>query len=196
MTERSAPPKPVAKPTDAMSVSELAAAVRYHNYRYFVLSSPEVSDAAFDRLTRRLREQAPEHPALNELVGDATATGEKVVHAQPMLSLDKCYDAEGLFDWVFPKRGGRDRVRAFAGGFIETPKVDGVAAAFRYNAAGRLVDAATRGDGTRGERFLANAREITELPKQLAGGPLSGPVEVRPLHCTGGGRGGAEVHAA
>jgi DNA ligase (NAD+) len=170
--------KPPEKPLIEMSAEELALSVRYHNWRYFSLADPEISDASFDAVTRRLKELSPDHPALRELRGDATSTGLKVTHAHPMLSLDKCYTEEEFRNWLHPKRG-KERTRAFLGDFIETPKVDGVAASFHYDARGRLVMAATRGDGVTGESFLPNAQFIDEVPKQLSGPPVGVPVEVR-----------------
>ena len=82
--------RPPEKSTEDMTVDELAMAVRYHNWRYFTLAQPEIPDAAFDALTRRLRALDPAHAALVELTGDSTATGIKIRHSQPMLSLDKC----------------------------------------------------------------------------------------------------------
>ena len=163
-----APPRPPDTPLEHLTVDELAIAVRYHNWRYFSLSAPEISDYAFDRLTRRLAAAAPDHPALAELTPDA-ATGEKIFHDHPMLSLDKCYDEETLLKWA----------ETFEGPAIETPKIDGVAASLRYDERGRLAMAVTRGDGTRGESFIANARFIDAIPKRLSGPPLAGPVEVR-----------------
>ena len=151
-----------------MNVDELAAAVRYHNWRYFALADPELSDYAFDRLTQRLAAVAPEHAALAELVSDA-ASGDKVVHNAPMLSLDKCYDEATLMRWA----------GSFEGDVIETPKIDGVAASVHYDAQGRMVAAVTRGDGRAGETFTANARFIDDIPNQLEGPQLKGPVEVR-----------------
>lgn len=157
------------KPIDAMTVDELAAAVRYHNHRYFALNDPLISDYAFDALTRRLKALAPEHPALLELTaGD----GERLFHDTPMLSLDKAYSAAEVEKWA----------ASFEGDLIEAPKIDGVAASLKYDASGRLVSAVTRGDGTRGEVFTANARYIDAIPKQLATAELEnlkGPLEVR-----------------
>jgi len=166
------PQRPVDKPADAMSVDELAGAIRYHNWRYFSEDAPEISDYAFDGLARRLRDLAPEHAVLAELVG--AGRGEKVHHETPMLSLDKCYTPEELSGWIFDPRSDRE-VRRFEGQVVESPKVDGVAASFRYDAAGRLVAAVTRGDGMVGESFLPNARYITAIPRAIS----DGPAEVR-----------------
>lgn len=161
----SIPDPPPDKPFEEMSVEELARAVRYHNYRYFVLNDAIISDYAFDRLTRHLMARDPEHEALSELWTDATATGDKAFHDHPMLSLDKCYDEETLTKWA----------ATFEGEVTETPKIDGVAASFKYQA-GRLYQAVTRGDGVRGEVFTDNARYIPDVPHEI---PHASPVEVR-----------------
>ncbi len=109
--------RPAEKAVSDMSVEELASAVRYHNWRYFTLADPEISDIAFDELTRRLKVLNPSHPVLSELTGDTTATGLKVKHSQPMLSLDKCYTEDEFRNWLFPRRG-KDRSRAFTGDFL------------------------------------------------------------------------------
>jgi DNA ligase (NAD+) len=160
-----APPAPPDKPVDQMTVDELASAVRYHNWRYFSVADPVVSDLAFDRMTRRLEVLAPDHPALRELVGDATATGEKRFHDPPMLSLGKCYDDAELAHWA----------DAFEGELVVTPKIDGVAASLKYGEDGRLMAAVTRGDGLRGEVFTQNALHIEGIPVALG----SGTVEIR-----------------
>ncbi|MFO0748430.1 MAG: NAD-dependent DNA ligase LigA [Myxococcota bacterium] len=165
-TTPDAPDMPVDKPVDAMDVDELAAAVRWHNYRYFVLNQPSISDYAFDRLTRRLKALAPDHPALAELTNDAT-TGEVRFHDSPMLSLDKAYAESEVLKWA----------ESFVGDVVEAPKIDGIAASLKYDAQGKLVQAVTRGDGVRGELFTPNARYIGSIPQELQGG--GGPVEVR-----------------
>jgi DNA ligase (NAD+) len=167
-----APPRPVDKPTDSMSVDELATAIRYHNWRYFSEDAPEISDTQFDLLMRRLRSAEPTHPVLAEIT--ASGQGEKIRHDTPMLSLDKCYTAEELGAWIVDRRSSGEP-RRFEGDVVETPKVDGVAASFRYDAMGRLVAAVTRGDGTFGESFLPNARNIDAIPKRIP----DGPAEVR-----------------
>jgi len=159
-----APPAPPAIPVEEMDVDTLAVAVRYHNWRYFTLNDPSLSDYAFDALTRRLAALAPGHPALAELVGGG-GTGERVFHDAPMLSLDKAYDEATVLKWA----------DTFEGPLVESPKIDGVAASLKYDADGQLVQAVTRGDGARGEVFTANARFIEAIPKQIG----AGPVEVR-----------------
>jgi DNA ligase (NAD+) len=101
------------------------------------------------------------------------APGEAVRHDPPMLSLDKCYDEAELSRWA-------EKVEGMV---MATPKMDGVAAAIRYDERGRLTLAATRGSGVVGENITANIKEIRDVPKTLAreatGGASSGPVEVR-----------------
>lgn len=150
------------------SVDELEQAVRYHNRKYWVDQEPEISDPEFDRLVEALRARAPESPVL-DTIGPAGADvdaldedTEKALHSPPMLSLAKCYDEETLQKW-FEK---------FEGPAIATPKIDGVAASFRYDPDGNLVLAATRGTGTIGEVMTAQARQITNLPLSIPDGDL------------------------
>ena len=170
MPSRPEPPLPPDKPPEAMTVDELAAAIRYHNWRYFVVHDPVVSDWAFDALTRRLAALAPGHPALAELVSDAAPpetadTAGLMRHDSAMLSLEKAYDAATVQTWA----------ATLIGDVVEAPKIDGVAASLRYDANGRLVAAVTRGDGIQGELFTANARFIASIPQVIA----DGPAEVR-----------------
>ncbi len=153
---------------ETLSVDELAAAIREHDHRYWVLHAPRISDYEYDRLVRRLRELAPEHPQLLALGSDVAETGvlgDKVAHEQPMLSLDKCYELSEL------QRFGA----SFEGPAVVSPKIDGVALSLRYDAAGRLVRAVTRGDGQRGEDVTANARRVAAIVARLP----DGNVEVR-----------------
>ena len=159
------PPRPVDKPIADMTVDELAVAVRYHNWRYFELADTEISDYAFDALTRRLKALAPEHPALAELMG--TTSEDKIFHDAPMLSLDKAYDVATVEKWA----------ASFEGAIIEAPKIDGMAASLKYDAEGKLVHATTRGDGVRGELFTKNAMFIDAIPKQVPG--TGKPFEIR-----------------
>ncbi|MCC6621348.1 MAG: NAD-dependent DNA ligase LigA [Deltaproteobacteria bacterium] len=159
-----APPAPPDKPVESMSPDELATAIRFHNHRYFVLHDPVISDYAFDRIVRRLRALAPEHPALAELTPEG-GTGELRTHDTPMLSLEKAYSETEVLEWS----------RTFVGDVVEAPKIDGIAASLKYDAQGRLVSAVTRGDGVQGEVFTPNARFVRSVPKDLG----EGPVEIR-----------------
>ena len=162
----------------AMDAAALETEIRRHNRLYWEDNAPEIADYDYDRLTRRLRELAPDSPVLQEIGGAkptvaeealeaAVAAGEAVEHDPPMLSLDKCYSEKELGSWA-----GK-----IEGDFMATPKMDGVAAAIRYDARGRLSLAATRGSGRVGENITGNVRRIKDVPQTIRG--ASGPVEVR-----------------
>ncbi len=145
--------------------------IREHNYRYYVLDDPAVSDSEYDGLMRQLRELEAAHPHLltpdspTQRVGAAPATHfSKVRHAVPMLSLGNAFDADELAAW-------HERVRKLLGddaplSFVVEPKIDGLAIALRYEH-GRLVQGATRGNGEVGEDITANLRTIPEVPLVL-----------------------------
>ena len=83
-----------------LGVPELEALIRYHNKRYWELGEPEISDARYDELVRRLAELAPEHELLKEILTPTVESSGKVRHAEPMLSLDKAYSLEELLAWA------------------------------------------------------------------------------------------------
>ncbi len=140
---------------DTWEIEKLEAEVRRHNYLYFVERAPEIPDVEFDKMVEALRRKAPESPALVEIASDVV-TRATVRHVRPMLSLDKCYDYETLNTWG----------EKFSDGFVASPKIDGVAMSLRYDATGKLVAAATRGDGRVGEEITANAKYVKTIPQQ------------------------------
>jgi DNA ligase (NAD+) len=145
----------------AATVAALATDIRRHNGLYFVKHAPEISDAAFDLLVERLRALAPDHPVLSGLIEDVSDEAGLLEHRYSMLSLDKAYDEAGVLKWA----------ASFDGPVVEAPKIDGIAASLRYDAAGTLVAAVTRGDGRHGELFTANARFIRGIPQRISAGP-------------------------
>jgi DNA ligase (NAD+) len=157
----------------AARVRELRSAIEHHNYRYHVLDDPEVSDAEYDRLLRELKALEEQHPDLitpdspTQRVG-ATPVSEldEVIHAKPMLSLENAFSEEDLlsFDRRVRERLESDEQIEYAA----EPKLDGLAVSFRYET-GRLVQAATRGDGLRGEDVTHNVRTIKAVPIDLRG---------------------------
>jgi DNA ligase (NAD+) len=157
----------------AARARELRAQIDHHNYRYHVLDDPEVSDAEYDRLLRELRALEEQYPDLitpdspTQRVGAAPVSElDEVVHRTPMLSLDNAFTEEDLeaFD-----RRVRDRLENVERvEYCAEPKLDGLAISFRYQQ-GRLVQAATRGDGTRGEDVTHNIRTIKAVPLELRG---------------------------
>ncbi|WP_433732258.1 NAD-dependent DNA ligase LigA [Actinoplanes sp. CA-051413] len=144
--------------------------VRGHQYRYYVLDSPTVSDAEFDKLLHELEALEEQFPALRtpdsptQNVGGTFSTlFTPVEHAERMLSLDNVFDDAELGAWA-------ERTERDAGGpvqFICELKVDGLAINLTYEK-GRLVRGATRGDGRTGEDVTSNVRTIREIPDRLA----------------------------
>ncbi|MFI5927371.1 NAD-dependent DNA ligase LigA [Micromonospora sp. NPDC051543] len=161
-----AEPTPQARERHATLSGELTE----HQYRYYVLDSPIVTDAEFDKQLRELEALEQEFPALRtpdsptQRVGGTFSTDfTPVTHAERMLSLDNAFADEELAAWA-------ERVERDAGGpvpYLCELKVDGLAINLTYEA-GRLVRAATRGDGRTGEDVTANVRSIRDVPGQLA----------------------------
>lgn len=141
-------------------VEELEAEVRRHSDLYYN-GMPEITDAEFDKLIDELTELAPESPALAE-VGAIPSWGRKVKHPSIMGSLSKDTTVEGLMKWhgTLKLGNGIDQSR----NIVVSPKVDGLAVRLRY-ADGKLVEAATRGDGEVGQDILANAKQIKSIPQ-------------------------------
>jgi DNA ligase (NAD+) len=150
--------------------SELSRLISYHNERYHVLDAPEIPDAEYDALVRRLRELEAAYPDLvdadspTQLVGAApSATFAPVTHRVPMMSLDNAMDTGELIAW------GDRLARGVEGAelrYVCELKIDGLAVSLRYEG-GRLVQAATRGDGRVGEDVTANVATIAAVPKLL-----------------------------
>jgi DNA ligase (NAD+) len=154
-------------------VEELRRLIEHHNYRYYVLDDPEVTDAEYDALFRELRALEDAHPELaspdspTQLVGAAPSeTFSLVTHRVPMLSLANAFSAEQLRSWYARVVNllGRE-VDAFS---LE-PKIDGLAVSIRYEHR-RLTVGATRGDGIHGEDITANVRAIRSVPHMLPEG--------------------------
>jgi DNA ligase (NAD+) len=173
------------KTADAARIEQLRRELAHHNHRYYVLDSPEISDAEYDRLIRDLQELEARHPDLitvdspTQRVGGAPAEKfEKVVHRAPMLSLANVFGDEELSDFD-------ERIRRQTGlaqvAYVCEPKLDGLAITLLYEQ-GRFVRGATRGDGTEGEDVSANLRTIRSLPMELLpqeGVKVPGSLEVR-----------------
>ncbi|HET9793204.1 MAG TPA: NAD-dependent DNA ligase LigA [Thermoanaerobaculia bacterium] len=158
---------------------ELRAEIERHDRLYYGESRIEISDAEYDRQVRELRRLEEEHPELEtgesptRRVGGQAPSGEAVVHASPMLSLDNAYSLDELAEWDA-------RARKLAAGepfgYVTELKIDGLSIALRYEK-GRLARGATRGDGLRGEDVTANVRAIRSIPAKVA--------ETRPLEVRG-----------
>ena len=173
-----------AKTTPEHKIEHLRELIRHHEHCYYVLDSPEISDAEFDKLMKELKALESQHPELvtpdspTQRVGGKPAEGFVAVrHSVPMLSLDNAYSENELLE--FDKR-----VREFSSdrgsGYVCELKIDGLSIALTYEK-GNLVRGVTRGDGVRGEDVTFNVKTIRSIPLRVRGKSVSGekPFEVR-----------------
>ncbi|MEV0566913.1 NAD-dependent DNA ligase LigA [Dactylosporangium sp. NPDC050588] len=161
--------------------TELSRELDEHQYRYYILQSPAIDDSVYDTLMRELEAIEAEFPALvtpdspSQRVGGTFSTDfASVQHAERMLSLDNALNDEALAAWV-------QRIERDAGSaprYLCELKIDGLAVNLTYER-GRLVRAATRGDGRTGEDITLNVRTIAGIPEHLTGTDLPDLLEVR-----------------
>ncbi len=163
-------------------IERLRAEIRRHDHLYYVKATPEISDREYDRLIEQLRTLEQKHPELitpdspTRRVGDQPVEGfEHVTHAVPMLSIDNTYDETQLREFDARVAKGLDG-RPYR--YMVDPKVDGVAVSLRYED-GRLVLAASRGDGVTGDVITHTARTVRSVPLRLQGRNLPRVCEVR-----------------
>ncbi|MDQ0490992.1 NAD-dependent DNA ligase LigA [Streptomyces cellulosae] len=160
----------------------LAEQIEEHRFRYYVKDAPVISDAEFDRLLRELEQLEERYPELRtpesptqKVAGSYETEFTSVEHRSRMLSLDNTFNDEDLAAWA-------DRIHRELGDqpyhFLCELKVDGLAVNLTYER-GRLVRAATRGDGRTGEDITPNVRTIAEIPDRLKGDKVPDVVEVR-----------------
>ena len=160
----------------AARIEALRREIEHNSYLYYAKDAPAISDAAFDSLMHELRALEAAHP---ELIDPSSPTqrvggyvGEQfapIQHERRMYSLDDAMGAEELDEWLA-------RVQEFFGAIPELVcelKIDGSSVAFTYEG-GRLIRAATRGDGTTGEDITVNVRTVKDVPLRLRDGALSG----------------------
>ena len=166
-------------------IAALREQIHHHNYRYYVLDSPEISDAEYDRLMRELADLEAEHPELvtpdspTQRVGAPPAEAfESFRHRVPMLSLSNCFSIEELraFDARVKRMLNRPPDEAIS--YVAELKIDGLGVSLTYER-GRLVAGATRGDGTEGELVTQNLKTVRSIPLRLQGSGWPSPVEVR-----------------
>ena len=161
--------------------AELHREINHHNYRYYVLDDPDVTDAEYDHLMTELRRLEQEYPHLvtpaspTQRVGAAPADGfSQVQHSRPMLSLSNAFDDDDLQAWYRRVKGLLDGADF---DLVCELKIDGLAVSLRYQN-GELQQGATRGDGYTGEDVTQNLRTIRSIPITLRGDPPPG-LEVR-----------------
>jgi DNA ligase (NAD+) len=164
-----------------LRVDELRSQIEHHDYRYHVLSAPEVSDAEYDKLVRELTELERRHPQLltadsptQRVGGTASELFAPVQHSSRLLSLDNAFDETELEAWYARVIKGLGRETSF----VCEPKIDGVSIAVSYER-GRYVRGATRGDGETGEDVTQNVRTIRAVPARLRTNDPPAWLEVR-----------------
>lgn len=157
---------------DQQRILQLRSELNHHNYAYYVLNAPEISDREFDMLLKELERLEAENPDMadplspTQRVGsDLSGAFEQTEHIFPMLSLGNTYSIADVDDWF-------DRVRSGLGGeeftVVGEMKFDGTSISLIYEH-GRLVRAVTRGDGERGDIVTENVKTIRSIPLQLQG---------------------------
>src|ERR1700747_3521534 len=151
-------------------IEELRERLRYHEYRYYVLDEPEISDAAYDRMMAQLKELEAAHPELatpdspTVRVGGTPREGFTTVrHARAMLSLDNAFSYDALRDWDRRVREGSGREDIE---YIAEHKFDGLSISLQYED-GVLVRGVTRGDGSTGEDVTPNVKTIRSVPLRI-----------------------------
>ena len=163
-------------------IAALRAEIEENNYQYYVLDDPVISDVRFDELMRELESLEREFPQFHSSHSPTQRVGgqpldrfETVAHDVPMLSLNNAFSAEEVTDFDRRCREGSGQGMMH---YVAEPKIDGLAISLRYEK-GRLVRAATRGDGRNGEDVTLNARSIPSIPLQLRGSDIPSVLEVR-----------------
>ena len=166
---------------DAARIDALRDEIRRHEHLYYVEDAPEISDAAFDALFRELQALEEAHPELvtpdsptQRVAGAPQDELQTVEHQAPLLSLDSSEDPDALrrFDERVRKALGVEPEAELA--YVCEPKLDGASVELVYED-GRLAEAATRGDGRRGEGVLENVRTISAVPLTLRRPPDAPP---------------------
>ena len=166
-----------------LRIEKLRLELEQHNYRYYVLDEPSVSDVEYDSLFRELQTLEAAHPDLVTAESPTQRVGapplkdfDSILHSVPMLSLSNAFSEDEIraFDRRVRESLGENVVR-----YAAEPKFDGLAISLRYEA-GRFITGATRGDGEKGEDVTANLRTISAIPLRLRGaGKLPSVLEVR-----------------
>jgi len=168
------PPAKLSEAEAANELMRLARTIAKHNKLYHTEDSPEISDADYDALVRRNNELEEAFPHLvrddspNRAVGAAVANSplSKVTHEQRMYSLDNAFADEDITEWIARVRRFLNLPEGEPVTVTAEDKIDGLSCALRYEK-GKLVLAATRGDGQIGEDVTANVRQIADIPQEL-----------------------------
>jgi DNA ligase (NAD+) len=165
-------------------IEKLRKEIQYHDWRYYVLNDPVISDAEYDNLVRRLKELEEKYPEFITPDSPTQRVGEKIEgefptfpHSIPMLSLDNAFSEEELYEF-------EERLKRFIGDekivfeYSVEPKVDGVSIEIIYEN-GVFTRALTRGDGVYGEDVSPNVKTIKSIPLRLLGDNIPEYIELR-----------------
>lgn len=192
MAKKSKTPAPNAGRVSSLSeetaeaeVARLSAEISHHDALYYRDDAPEISDAEYDALRRRLRALEDAHPELkraespSEKVGaQPVAAFGKIRHDVPMLSLGNAFDDQDVIDFALRVRRFLNLAETDALDITAEPKIDGLSISIRYEH-GKLVQAATRGDGSEGENVTANVKTISQIPHVLKGKSVPELIDIR-----------------
>ncbi len=188
MPKKRSPQPSAARPSDDDASAEhtrLAAEIARHDALYFQQDQPEISDAAYDALRRRLLELETAYPQLVTAASPSRRVGAapmeafgKIVHDVPMLSLGNAFEDSDVVDFVARVRRFLTLSDSAALAITAEPKIDGLSISIRYEH-GKLLHAATRGDGAEGENVTANIRTIRDVPHVLKGKHVPERIDIR-----------------
>ena len=175
--------RPAKQASSSCRAAKLRREIDEHNYRYYVLDNPIISDAEFDKLFRALQDLERTHPGLatadspTQRVGAKPRAGFGVVrHTIPMGSVDNAFAPEEVKAWDRRVRQALGTAREVE--YTAEPKFDGASVSVRYEGGVRTL-AGTRGDGVTGEDVTANVRTIRSVPLRLRGKGWPRVLEVR-----------------
>ncbi len=174
-----------ASETPAAEIARLSAEIAHHDALYYRDDAPEISDADYDALRRRLDELEKAHPGLRQADSPTVKVGAapvaafgKIRHDVPMLSLGNAFEDQDVVDFAervrrFLMLGESDELE-----ITSEPKIDGLSISIRYEN-GELTQAATRGDGAEGENVTANIKTVREIPHTLKGQNVPELIDIR-----------------
>ncbi|GAB1401898.1 hypothetical protein MASR1M68_08090 [Elusimicrobiota bacterium] len=150
-------------------IEDLKQQIRYHDYQYYSLEDPKISDSEYDKLLKELQNLEKNNPAFitkdsptQRVSGTVSSTFDKVEHLSPMLSLDNSYSTDDIIEWHERIKKNIDEDIEF----IIEPKIDGLSASLVY-INGSLTIGSTRGDGKFGEDVTENIKTIKNIPLKL-----------------------------
>jgi DNA ligase (NAD+) len=171
--------------TAEAEVARLSAEISHHDALYYRDDAPEISDAEYDALRRRLKALEDAHPELKRAESPSDKVGAqpvaafgKIRHDVPMLSLGNAFDDQDVIDFAQRVRRFLNLAETDALDITAEPKIDGLSISIRYEH-GKLVQAATRGDGSEGENVTANVKTISQIPHGLKGRNVPELIDIR-----------------